>query len=112
MLKQGDSFGELSLITSKPRLATVKSNMPWEFAILNKEKYQNTLGILQEEKVNAKLEELNTIPFFVEYSRAFKTRLLFWIEILEFNKDQYVFKEDSTDKNLYFIVKGEFEISK
>jgi len=111
-LKTGDSFGELALINSKPRLATIKTVTPTEFATLSKDQYKSILESLTKEEVDTKIKQLDSIPFFTEYSRNFKYRLLFAIEILDFYRDQTVFKEGSDDKNLYFVVNGEFEITK
>ena len=108
VLKAGTSFGELSLMSSKPRLATVRTLCPCEFATLNKAQFDETVGKIKQEEVNSKLEQLDAVPFFREYSRAFKTRLLFDIKIIDFYRHQVVFKEGSEDKNLYFIVKGIF----
>ena len=106
----GQSFGELSLIYNKPRLATIKSETPVEFATLTKKSYDETIKILEQEKIDKKIQELDSIPFFKEYSRAFKSRLLFAVEIKDFFKNQVVFKEGKSDGCLYFIIKGEFEV--
>lgn len=111
-LHEGDSFGELALLNSKPRLATIKTVTPCTFAILNKDEYTSILGALEKEKIETKLRQLDSIPFFTEYSKNFKNRLLFAVEILEFHKGQIAFKEGSTDRNLFFVINGEFEITK
>ncbi|CAI2368994.1 unnamed protein product [Moneuplotes crassus] len=111
-LKSGDSFGDLSLIYNKPRLATIKTVTPAEFALLSKEQYDSTLKALEQQKIEQKIEELDCIAFFKEYSRAFKSRLLYAVKIYDLHKDQVVFKEGMKDNKLYFIVRGEFEVSK
>ncbi|CAI2370917.1 unnamed protein product [Moneuplotes crassus] len=111
-LKEGDSFGDLSLIYNKPRLATIKTVTPVEFALLSKEQYDSTLKALEQQKIDKKIEELDCIAFFKEYSRAFKSRLLYAVDICDFHKGQVVFKEGMKDNKIYFIIKGEFEVSK
>jgi CRP-like cAMP-binding protein len=111
-LKEGDSFGELALMNSKPRLATIKTITPCKFAILSKDEYKSILEALDKEEIETKIRQLDSIPFFTEYSRNFKYRLLFAVEILEFYKGQIAFKEGSSDQNLYFVINGEFEITK
>lgn len=58
-LKAGDSFGDLSLIYNKPRLATIKTVTPVEFALLSKEQYDSTLKALEQQKIDKKIEELD-----------------------------------------------------
>ena len=47
-LKAGDSFGELALLVSKPRSATVKAAEDTDLATLNKEQFINIMGKVQE----------------------------------------------------------------
>ena len=67
---------------------------------------------MNRNKIDKKILELDSILFFKEYSRAFKSRLLFAVEIHDFYKGQVVFKEGNKDNKLYFIVRGEFEVTK
>ena len=47
-LKSGDSFGELALLISKPRSATIKASEDTDLATLNKEQFINIMGKVQE----------------------------------------------------------------
>ena len=51
-LKEGDSFGELALLTEKPRAATVVSVLNTELATLNKEQFRTIVGKVQEAQIN------------------------------------------------------------
>ena len=50
-LKAGDSFGELALITNATRAASIKTKTLWHFATLNKDAYNNFLGLTDEIKL-------------------------------------------------------------
>ena len=112
VLRAGTSFGELLSMSSKPHLTTIKTLTPCEFATLNKAQFDETIGKMKQEEVNSNLEQLDWIPFLREYSRAFKKNLLFDIEIVDYYKNQIVFKEGSDGNNVYFIIKGKLSNKK
>ena len=47
-LKTGNSFGELALLISNPRSATVKASEDTDLATLNKEQFIGIMGKVQE----------------------------------------------------------------
>lgn len=47
-LRSGDSFGELALLVSRPRSATVKAAEDTDLATLDKEQFINIMGKVQE----------------------------------------------------------------
>lgn len=51
-LTVGHSFGELALISHKPRAATIRAAEDCEFAVLDKADYQRVYGKIQEKKLN------------------------------------------------------------
>ena len=48
VLSNGQSFGELALISNKPRAASIRAKTTCYFAILNKEDYQNVYGAMEQ----------------------------------------------------------------
>lgn len=45
LLKQGQSFGELALIKDQPRAASILCREDCDFMVLNKENYDNIIGV-------------------------------------------------------------------
>ena len=63
-MKEGDSFGELALINSKPRSATVIANSKTQCAVLEKEQFKKILQKYEMEKQEALIALLNSFTFF------------------------------------------------
>ena len=55
VLPAGASFGELALISNKPRAATIRAKEDWHFAVLEKQDYQKVYGVIQEKILNRKI---------------------------------------------------------
>lgn len=54
----GSAFGELSLITNKPRAATIVAQIPTITATLNRDDYELIIRPLEEKKLNDKINFL------------------------------------------------------
>jgi CRP-like cAMP-binding protein len=111
-LAEGSSFGELALIMAKPRAATVKAVTVTDLAILNKEQFTNIVGKVEEAQINKRLDLLEMVPFFHDFSRSLKTKITYHVKERFYSKNQVVYKEGNEDHNIYFIIRGEFEVSK
>ena len=46
-LPKHSSFGELALISNKPRAATIRAKTDWYLAVLSKEDYKKIYGLVQ-----------------------------------------------------------------
>ena len=55
ILPTGESFGELALISNKPRAATIRAKEDCHFAVLEKSDYQKVYGVIQEKILNRKV---------------------------------------------------------
>lgn len=55
VLPAGTSFGELALISHKPRAATIRAKVDCHFAVLEKADYQKVYGVIQEKILNRKV---------------------------------------------------------
>ena len=63
-LGDGLSFGELALIQSKPRMATIRTEIFTHFAILDKNSFQKTLGKIEKKYLNKMIDFLKNINCF------------------------------------------------
>lgn len=64
VLKEGASFGELALISERPRAATIKAIETVILAVLNKSDFKKILGMITEKRLNQKLKYFHSIPMF------------------------------------------------
>lgn len=63
-------------------------------------------------KVNKQIADLDKFLNFSTFTRIFKTRLLKGIDTIEFSRGHILFDEGDASNSIYFIIEGEYEISK
>lgn len=63
-LGAGNAFGDLSLMGSRPRMASVRCLEETHFAVLSKQDFNNVLGQIERKKMNEKIQFLRSLPFF------------------------------------------------
>lgn len=63
-LGAGNAFGDLSLMDSKPRMASIRCLEETHFAVLSKHDFNNVLGQIERKKMNEKIQFLRGLPFF------------------------------------------------
>ena len=69
-MKQGQSFGELALITNKPRAATIRCATGCHFAILNRESYHKCLGKIEQKRRQNLIDFVMELPLFAEWTKT------------------------------------------
>ena len=67
--KEGRGFGELALMNSKPRAASIKALEDWDFATLSKKDYDNIIGEAMKRDFESKTTVLINIPAFNHLTR-------------------------------------------
>jgi len=63
-LGQGDSFGELALMTLKPRAATITCIEESAFAVMDKERYDRVVGRAYKRKIGEMVDFLRQFRIF------------------------------------------------
>ena len=63
ILKSGESFGELALISSNPRAATIKCSSDTQLASISKSEYQEIIGKLDKKMLEKKILMMKNIPW-------------------------------------------------
>ena len=69
-LAAGDSFGELALLYSKPRMATIKCIERSHFIVLSKADYNGAIAEIERRKTNEKINFIKMLPVFSKLSRT------------------------------------------
>lgn len=109
ILKDGDYFGELGLLTKKPRKATVLCTEDTWLIFLEKDDYKNVVESVDQTKMSKKLH------FFEKYflkgftdEGILKMQYFFLKKIYGLN--QIIFQENDTVDGCYLIKKGELTV--
>jgi len=111
-LKDGDSFGHMSLLSNKPRNASIITTETTHFAVLSKKDYMRVLGMLQTRKLNEKIAFLWQIPVFRKLTKTSLAKLSEPFQTKVFNKTQRVFLEGNPADYFYIIKEGEVQLTR
>jgi CRP-like cAMP-binding protein len=110
ILKDGDSFGELALLSEKPRAATVESKDICVLAVLSKQDFKKILSQEADKSLKEKVNFLFKLPIFSGYTKQSVQKLSYYFQEQVYNKGSYVYKENSIPDKIYFIYRGEFKL--
>lgn len=108
----GDGFGELALLNSKPRAATVRCEVESTFAVLKKRDYLRILRKFDERKLNANIDFFKALPLFSHWTRQLVGKLTYYFKEVEFSRNSFVYKQHDQAEAVYFVKKGEFNLIK
>lgn len=112
VLPAGSSFGELALISSKPRAATIRTKCNSYFAVLEKEDYNKVYGVIQEKLLNEKIDFFKSLPVFSDWTRISVAKLTYFFYEKEFKRNHVVFQEGDPSRFCFIVIEGEFEATK
>ena len=85
-LGKGKSFGELALITSKPRAATITCLEDTDLAILDKTNYEKVVGKALKRKVNEKIEFLKQFRILAHIPETQIQRMIYYLHEQKYNR--------------------------
>lgn len=111
-LKSGSSFGDLALIESKPRSATILTKSECHFAVLGRTDYQRILGNIMKQQRLDLVTFLQGQPLFENFTKGSLMKLSYCFEEKTYKKRQIIFEEGAKIDFLYLIKEGEVKISK
>ena len=110
--KPGSSFGEMALIKNEPRNASIIVLERCYMISIEKNDYTKIVKDIEEQRINKELATFKqNYPIFRFWppSKCFKLLSGFITE--EFDRDDYVFKQNDIPNAIYLIKDGTFEVS-
>ena len=112
-IKEENMFGELALNNiNKKRTATIITTEESYFAILSKKVYDSYLKIAQIKSRIRKMLYFTEGPIFKGLlPGTFLNKYFFRIKKMDCSKGRILFNKDDIRNKIYFIVKGDFELS-
>lgn len=111
-LNEGMSFGELALIKSQPRAASIQCINDCHFAVLGKNDYMKIIGRAEAKALDRVIEFLSSIPFFNKWGKKKLSKLTYYLEKQKFIRKKCVFESGSPANFVYIVKSGEFELTK
>lgn len=110
-LENGDSFGELALLSNGFRAATIKCMTPCYFGVLNKKDFENSIGKIIKKTVEKNVSFLQNCPQFAKWSKNAVQRLLYYLKKESYIKNQIVYSQGQSCNRVYIVTNGEFQLS-
>lgn len=111
-LNTGASFGELALLSNKPRAATIICKEDCHFAVLEKDDFRRILKSAEEKKL---LEEMNffaSLYIFKNWNFNLVKMLYVNTQTKSFRLNEFVYEEDEESEGVYILQNGTFIVTK
>lgn len=112
VLKEGNDFGELALISDRPRAATVIAREHVNLLVLHKNSFKSILGALTEKKISQKVKILKNFPYFSTWSKISLSKLAYFFSVQCLSHKQSLFTQGQKVNGIFFISQGELVLSK
>ena len=112
VLRAGEAFGELALISNQPRMAGIMCREYTCLAYLSKDDYNEILAKIQVQLLEAKVKLLWRQPIFRHLSKIALQRLTYHFTIKHYKRKQTVFRSGTDCSHLYLVKSGEFQLTK
>jgi cAMP-dependent protein kinase regulator len=104
--RQGQSFGDFSLLYSQPRAATVITMEPTELISLSKGPFDAVVKEQQEKQIGVACAVLSAAPLFVTVPSEITLHLARTCYMKRFTQDQVIEVEGCMPQGIYVIQKG------
>ena len=112
ILFTGGAFGELALISDRPRSATIQVRERSSFLVLSKSDFTRILGDIAEKKMTSIIAFLQKVPYFHSRSKSALVRMAYHFQTRTFRKNRWIYKELDPVDGIYLIRDGEVTLTK
>lgn len=104
-LGAGEGFGEIALVSSDTRTASIIADEVTDLMVVNKALYARCLQAPAQRKLNEKQKFINNSPFFGNWSPKMKKLLSLCLERDVIPYDSYLGKQGEAADKIYFIIR-------
>jgi len=112
VLSNGACFGELALMNSKPRAATIVALSPTHTSYLVKRDYKAIIGKAMKKNIDSIKDFLKQICSLQHLTNNTLQKLSYYIKEVKTPRGQVVFKEGEPVDGIYLVRDGEYEKTK
>ncbi|GLV35678.1 uncharacterized protein CBL_01171 [Carabus blaptoides fortunei] len=112
-MKNGDFFGDISLLHDVPRTATIVSIVACELLCLKKDDFDRILKDTVKKQWLEMQESMAKIPYFNDWDIATLRECCIYSKIKHYEKDTVILGDDAKQPSsimIYFVVKGRCSI--
>lgn len=109
LLVEGNSFGEMALLTDKPRTATVKTLQPTTFWTLDRDTFRQAVKSINEANYEQNRNFIETVPIFQCLNFMQRELLLGAAAVVNFAAGQKIVIEGDSGSLFYLIKEGNVE---
>ena len=107
-LHTGKSFGELALITNKPRAARIKAITECHCAVMTKVEFDKSLAKIENKNRTKNIDFFASIPYFSTWSKTQLGKLIMSFNQTRCRKGFQVIRERQKNEDIYIVKSGEF----
>ena len=111
-LKEGSSFGELSLIYGAPRAATIRTVEPTDLIVISKEVYDRVIKKFQVDQIVYIVDFYSNLVVFQSSPKDVIIGLATKTQVLRVKGDEIFAKEGETTNLVWFIYYGKVNVVK
>ncbi|UPR01787.1 cAMP-dependent protein kinase [Chloropicon primus] len=108
----GDSFGELSLLKNQPRAATVQTDEPTFFVVIDKPDYDRTIKTRHQRKILDKVDFLCKLPIFQKCSITELAEFVCYLSEVDHPRNKIILAQGDDASNVHFVVRGTVQVIK
>ena len=109
-LGPGSSFGEMSLLLSKPRMSSVTCLQQSHLMVLSKRDYLKALKEIDRIHLKIKVDFLKKLPMFSALTQTYLSRFSLCTRDLSICKNRILYTQKDAADKVYIIKCGQFEI--
>ncbi len=112
ILTSGQSFGELALINTASRAATILAQESSEMLLIMKQDYETVLQAEQARALNEKVDILRAIPALRDWPNSRLSKLSYGIITRSYPRDTAIVSEGESWRDLYIVKSGGCKVVK
>ena len=111
LLRKGIGFGELGLIYSAPRSASVKVVQDCRLYVLSRNVFRRTLEDITVKNYDIAKKYVSSLALFNHFTEAQKDSIAYSMVALKYQNKEIIFKEKDDANSFFIIASGKVEIS-
>ncbi|KAL4488421.1 hypothetical protein ABPG72_019271 [Tetrahymena utriculariae] len=111
-LRYGQSFGELSLISKKPRLASIKADEDCHFAILEEQPFKQILQDSENQKLLKEMGFFADLPLFQTWNFNLIKQIYLNSIKKQYKRGERVFSQGDNPDKIFIVSSGQYTIYK